>query len=167
MGTRSQWTPFARLRRHGTESLHPRRFAKKLLPSSEPTSHGRFIEKIYGPGMDASMLARFSPCVEKCATSGDTTAIALIERNMDELAKIAAATAFAAEGQIFWLYGGVFENSKFMGNIFAAALAKHAPGSSTRVLGVSPAVGAMLYGFKMRGGTQSGSGRSKIGRAHV
>ena len=100
--------------------------------ADEPRS---LIEKIYGPGMDASMLARFSPCVEKCATSGDTTAIALIERNMDELAKIAAATAFAAEGQIFWLYGGVFENSKFMGNIFAAALAKHAPGSSTREIG--------------------------------
>ena len=110
--------------------------------ADEPRS---LIEKIYGPGMDASMLARFSPCVEKCATSGDTTAIALIERNMDELAKIAAATAFAAEGKIFWLYGGVFENSKFMRNIFAAALAKQAPGSSTRVLGVSPAVGAMLY----------------------
>lgn len=122
--------------------------ALAFFGADEPRS---LIEKIYGPGMDASMLARFSPCVEKCATSGDTTAIALIERNMDELAKIAAATAFAAEGQIFWLYGGVFENSKFMGNIFAAALAKHAPGSSTRVLGVSPAVGAMLYGFKMRG----------------
>lgn len=109
------------------------------------------IEKIYAPEMNAALLARFSKQVEKCAADGDHVAITVIERNMYDLASIAAATAFEAEGQTFWLYGGVFENSELMRKIFSLALAKLACGSSTRVLDVSPSVGALLYGYKMLG----------------
>lgn len=109
------------------------------------------LEKIYAPEIGVAGIAQFAQRVIACAISADPVALALLERNMARLAGIARATAGGEMPDIVWLQGGVFANKLFVRDLFQMELRRHARHITVKMVPRSPAVGALLYGFRIRG----------------
>ena len=111
----------------------------------------RLIDKIYAPGMDVARLAQFSRRVIACAASGDPAALAIVSSNMERLAAIVVGAGGAAMPATVWLHGGIFENHPFVRDLFQGALRRHVLPAGVRMVPRSPAVGALVHGFCVRG----------------
>ena len=120
----------------------------------------RLIDKIYAPEMDVARLAQFSRRVVACARGGDPQAMRLVAANLDRLAAIAAATCRPAKPPVVWVHGGMFEHHLFIRDLFWKSLHRQGLPAEVRMIPRSPAIGALVHGFHVRGELTAGVRRN-------
>jgi len=110
------------------------------------------IDRIYAPEATTAWIAGFARHVLTRAHEGEATARAILQRNMERLARSAAQLITAApEAARVGLYGGIFGHSELAREFFTASLERFSPGAEVCTLDYPPELGALIHLFRKRG----------------
>ena len=110
------------------------------------------IDRIYAPEATTAWIAGFARHVLCRAHEGEETARAILQRNMERLARSAAQLITAApEAARVGLYGGIFAHSELAREYFTAALQRFSPGAQACSPDYPPELGALIHLFRKRG----------------
>ena len=110
------------------------------------------IDRIYDPEATTAWIAGFARHVLCRAHEGEETARAILQRNMERLARSAAQLISSApEAARVGLYGGIFGHSELARKLFTEALQHFPPGAEICTLDYPPELGALIHIFRKRG----------------
>lgn len=114
------------------------------------TDEKQLIEKVYSTG-DKSNIASLSPLVEKAAARGDRTALAVIERNAEELTGLVASIykRLMLEDMQLSLLGSLMSNDTMLKAAFLRLLSQRFPGVTVKAPDMDAAAGAALWAWRM------------------
>ncbi|MBP3655879.1 MAG: hypothetical protein J6K32_04200 [Clostridia bacterium] len=112
----------------------------------------RMIDRIYDPAYTPDQLAGFARHVLARAAEGDAAARAILERNMQQLARQAAQLLQKSPEAIqVGLYGGIFAHSEAARTAFADTLHSLAPQAQICALHYPPELGAIIHLMQQQG----------------
>ncbi len=110
------------------------------------------IDRIYAPEATTALIAGFARHVLARAHEGEETARAILQRNMERLARSAAQLISSApEAARVGLYGGIFGHSELAREYFTASLQRFSPGAQVCSPDYPPELGALIHLFRKRG----------------
>lgn len=110
------------------------------------------IDRIYATEATTAWIAGFARHVLQRAHEGEEAARAILQRNMERLARSAAQLIAAApEATRVGLYGGIFGHSDLARELFAAELRRLSPEAAICTLDYPPELGALIHLFQRRG----------------
>ena len=119
---------------------------KEALMKRFSLSHPRaLIDFVYADTTRPSDIAKFAMDVLTLAEKGDSIAAEIVDRHMEEMAKIVYSLTKKKLPSPVWLYGGVFEHNPFVIRLFESKLNALCPGAKAQLLSCPPAVGAAIY----------------------
>ena len=138
----------------------PRTAFERLVPAHFGLSRPQAVTRaIYHGRIPEERVRELAPIVFAAAADGDTVARTLLDRQADELARMAIAmirrVGLARREFDVVLAGGVFQNhdDQFMARL-TAAIREVAPGAQLEVLHAPPLLGAALLGLDRLGVTR-------------
>jgi N-acetylglucosamine kinase-like BadF-type ATPase len=111
----------------------------------------QLTEKIYTPDCGVDVIARFSENVFIAAERGDGVAVQIIQKQMDEIAKEAAALLKKApDVKNVGLYGGIFQHQRLARTLFSIRMAEKTLDRTINFLTPEypPELGAVILYFK-------------------
>ena len=111
----------------------------------------QLTEKIYAPNCGVDVIAGFSENVFIAAERGDGVAVQIIQKQMDEIAKEAAALLKKAPNvKNVGLYGGIFQHQRLARTLFSVRMAEKIEDRTIHYLTPEypPELGAAILYFK-------------------
>ena len=106
----------------------------------------QIIDRIYAPDFTPDRLAGFARHVLARAAQDDATARAILERNMQRLARqTAQLLSKDPQARRVGLYGGIFAHSDLARSLYADTLNALAPGIEICALDYPPELGAIIH----------------------
>lgn len=106
------------------------------------------IDLYYEKTVSRKTTAAFAKTVCKCAESGDSVAINIIETEANELVKTALGLLKDAKKEIpIGLWGGVFQNNAIFRNRFAKTLSESSF-ANVKLIDFTPEIGAIFAAYK-------------------
>lgn len=110
------------------------------------------IDRVYAPSFTPDQMAAFARCVLEEAEQGEPVASAILSRNMDRLALLAAALLRQhPDVRLVGLYGGIFAHSAAARSAFESALCVSVPDAIIRMPEFPPEIGAVLHLLRRQG----------------
>ena len=125
---------------------------KSALAFFDVSAPRALIDRIYAPGFAPERLAGWGAEVIRLAEAGDAQAQAVLETEMDRLARQAAALLCRVpEARLVGLYGGVFQHSARARACFTGLLTARCPDADVSAPRCTPPLGAVIHSMIQSG----------------
>jgi N-acetylglucosamine kinase-like BadF-type ATPase len=152
LGERALWHAARAVDGRGPETV----FAEAVPAAFGLSSVQQVIEELHFDRIPSSELARLAPTVFACARDGDPIAVALVDRQSEEIATMAITTLRRLDlldrPVPVVLGGGVIggRDERLLGGV-ERLLAEHAPLARTELVTAAPILGAALLALEAAG----------------